>query len=238
VAGGATAPRGGAGGTSPVDFIRGMGRAGARLHAYAHHPHPLSPRETPYVGGCATCTTISLADLERLLTETRRAFGPRTRIWLTELGYQTNPPDRVLGVSWARQARSVAEAQRRAYDAARVDLLIQYLVRDEPSLGAWQSGVETVSGRRKPAFVSFALPLVQVSRQGGATTLWGQVRLGSGARAFVLERRTDGGWVRVGSAGRTGAGGFFRRTVSAVAGTQLRLRDPATGTVTPTLVVT
>ena len=38
VAGGVTAPRGGTGGTSPVTFIRGMGRAGARLDAYAHHP--------------------------------------------------------------------------------------------------------------------------------------------------------------------------------------------------------
>ncbi len=50
IAGGATAPRGGPGGTSPVDFIRGMGRAGARLDAYAHHPHPLSPAETPTSG--------------------------------------------------------------------------------------------------------------------------------------------------------------------------------------------
>ena len=49
------------------------------------------------------CTTISLATLERLLDETRKAFGPRTRIWLTELGFQTNPPDRILGVSWVRR---------------------------------------------------------------------------------------------------------------------------------------
>ena len=138
------------GGTSPVDFIRGMGRAGARLDAYAHHPHPLSPAETPFTGGCARCTTISMATLERLLRETRAAFGSRTRIWLTELGYQTNPPDRILGVSWARQARSVAEAQRRAYSASGVDLLIQYLVRDEPSLGAWQSGLEDGSGGESP----------------------------------------------------------------------------------------
>ena len=75
-----------------------MGRAGARLDAYAHHPHPLSPAESPFKGGCDHCTTISMANLERLLTEVRRAFGPRTRIWLTELGYQTNPPDRILGV--------------------------------------------------------------------------------------------------------------------------------------------
>ena len=75
------------------------------------------------------------------------SFGPRTRIWLTELGYQTNPPDRILGVTWAKQARFVAEAQLRAYEASRVDLLVQYLVRDEPKLGAWQSGLETVAGK-------------------------------------------------------------------------------------------
>ena len=40
VAGGVTAPRGGTGGVSPVDWIRGM--RGARLDAYAHHPYPSS----------------------------------------------------------------------------------------------------------------------------------------------------------------------------------------------------
>ena len=140
-----------------------------------------------------------MATLDRLVEETRAAFGPRTRIWLTELGYQTNPPDRVLGVTWARQARSVAEAQRRAYEASGVDLLIQYLMRDEPKLGAWQSGLETVAGKVKPAMASFALPLVQVVRKGPATTVWGQVRAGQGARGYVLQRRVgDAGCPSVG----------------------------------------
>ena len=237
VAGGATAPRGGTGGMSPVDFIRGMGRAGARLDAYAHHPHPLSPVETPSTGGCAQCTTVSMATLERLQAEVRTAFGPRTRIWLTELGYQTNPPDRVLGVTWARQARFVAEAQRRAYQASGVDLLVQYLVRDEPALGAWQSGLETVAGRLKPAMLSFSLPLVQVARTGPATTVWGQVRPGSGERPYAVQRRTTAGWVRVGSEGRTTGSGYFTRVVRAERGAQLRLFDPATGRASPTLVV-
>ena len=238
VAGGATAPRGASGGTSPVDFLRGMGRAGARLDAYAHHPHPLSPAETPSTGGCARCETITLATLERLLDETRRAFGPRTRIWLTELGYQTNPPDRILGVTWARQARYVAEAQRRAYAASRVDLLVQYLVRDEPRVAAWQSGLETIAGRAKPAQASFSLPFVQLSRRGLATTLWGQVRPGAGARRYILQRYTGTGWRSVGAAGRTNARGYFTRTVRADAGAQLRLFDPATRRASPTLVVT
>jgi hypothetical protein len=236
VAGGATAPRGGKGGTSPVDFVREMGRAGAHLDAYAHHPHPLSPAESPFKGGCDHCETISMANLERLLAETRRAFGPRIRIWLSELGYQTNPPDRILGVPWGTQARDVAEAQRRAYLAPRVDLLIQYLVRDEASTAAWQSGLETVSGRPKPALRSFTLPFVQVSRRGSTTRVWGQIRPGDGGRSYEIERFVDGAWTRVAGA-RTGSRGFLTRTVRAGHGDRLRLVDPATGLQSPTLVV-
>ncbi|MCZ7587991.1 MAG: hypothetical protein M5U27_03855 [Gaiella sp.] len=238
IAGGATAPRGASGGTSPVDFIRGMGRAGARLDAFAHHPHPLSPAETPFAGGCSWCETISLANLERLLDEVRDTFGARTRIWLTELGYQTNPPDRILGVTWAKQARHVAEAQRRAYEASRVDVLVQYLVRDEPKLGAWQSGLETISGAVKPSLAAFSLPLAQVSRKGSATKVWGQVRPGQGPRAYVLQRRAGAAWARVGAGGQTSARGFFTRTIRAERGAQLRLYDPATRRASPTLIVT
>jgi hypothetical protein len=236
IAGGATAPRGGRGGTSPVDFIRGMGRAGARLDAYAHHPHALSPAETPSRGGCARCATITMATLERLLTETRAAFGARTRVWLTELGYQTNPPDRVLGVSWAQQAGFVAEAQRRAYVASRVDLLVQYLVRDEPRTDAWQSGLETVTGRAKPALAAFPLPLVQVVRRGELVTLWGQVRPGKQRREYTLQRRAEGQWVVL-RAGTTDARGFFTTSVRAGRGTPVRLLEPASGRVGATVVV-
>ena len=200
VAGGATAPRGASGGVSPVDFIRGMGRAGAHLDAYAHHPHPLSPAETPLGGGCAACTTISMATLDRLVDATRAAFGPRIRLWLTELGFQTNPPDRILGVTWAKQARFVAEAQMRAYRTSGVDILVQYLVRDEPTLAAWQSGLETVdrSGRSPPSPRSRSRSRRSSGRVG---------RRPSGDRC-VLETalaRTCS------SAGRTGAGSRWGR---------------------------
>jgi hypothetical protein len=237
IAGGATAPRGGPGGTSPVDFIRGMGRAGARLDAYAHHPHPLSPAETPSTGGCDHCATISMATLDRLLAEARQAFGRRVRIWLTELGFQTNPPDRILGVGWGTQARFVAEAQHRAYSAAGVDVLVQYLLRDEPATSAWQSGLETVSGRAKPSLAAFSLPFVQVARKGLASTVWGQVRPGKGARRYLLQRRVGSRWQAVGAVASTTSRGYLTRTVRAGKGTRLRLYDPATRRASPALLV-
>ena len=215
IAGGATAPRGGPGGMSPVDFIRGMGRAGARLDAYAHHPHPLSPAETPSAGACDHCSTISMA----IARAPPHGDAPRVRVAHSHLADGARVPDeparpgprRRLGT----QARFVAEAQHRAYRAAGVDVLIQYLLRDEPATSAWQSGLETVSGRVKPSMSAFSLPLVQVVRRGAATTVWGQVRPGTGARPYVLQRLVGENWAAVGSGARTTARGYLTRTVRA-----------------------
>ncbi len=228
VAGGETAPRGGTGGMSPVAFMRGMSRAGARLDAYAHHPYALRPGETPWGGGCGHCETITMATIEHLVTETQRAFGP-VRLWLTELGYQSNPPDRLLGVPPATQATFVAAAAYRAWATQRVDLLIQYLYRDEPSVGRWQSGLETVAGSAKPALRAMALPLAQVGRAGVRTLLWGQVRPGSGRRAYALQRLSGGRWVTVGGVRRTGAGGILRRVVEDGRGARYRLLSMGVG---------
>lgn len=234
VAGGVTAPRGGNGGMSPMDFIRGMDSAGARLDAYAHHPYPVYPGDTPFVGGC-TCKTITMATLERLLRLVDRAF-PRARVWLTEYAYQTNPPDH-FGVSRLDQARFVAEAARRVYSAPKVDMLIHYLYRDEPDLRRWQSGLETIDGRPKPALSATMLPLAQVSRRGGRTTVWGQVRPGDGRQRYALQKREHGGWVSVGGTRTTSRDGYLRRTVVATKGTTLRLWYPARRLASPVLVV-
>lgn len=235
VAGGVTAPRGGSGGVSPVDWIKGMAAAHAKLDAYAHNPYPLSHNETPTSGGCGHCTTITMATLPRLLTDVQRAFGTRTRIWLTEYGYQTNPPDRLLGVSYATQARYTAEAALRAYLAPRVDILIHYLVRDEPDPARWQSGLFTTRDIAKPAYAAFRFPLVERSRTGVRTTLWGQIRPG-GSSTYRLQQLRSGEWATVG-AYRTSARGYFTRTVRAGAGARFRVWSVAEQAASPVLTV-
>ena len=234
VAGGVTGPRAGRGGISPVDFIRFMDRAGARLDAYAHHPYPVFPGDTPFVGGCS-CETLTMASLERLIGFVGKAF-PRARIWLTEYAYQTNPPDR-FGVSHEDQARFVGEAARRVYLAPKVDMLIHYIYRDEPELARWQSGLETVDGVPKPALRATMLPLAQVSRTGGKTTVWGQVRPGDGRRRYVLEKWSGRRWVAIGRATTTDRRGYLRRTIRVEKGAKLRLALPAGRIWSPDLIV-
>ena len=236
VGGGVTAPRGSYLGISPVDFIRGMDAARARLDAYAHNPYPLRRLETPTAGGCGHCETITMATIDRLVREVGRAFG-RTRIWLTEYGYQTNPPDRRLGVSAALQARYLADAAHRAYATPYVDMLIQYLYKDEPDAARWQSGLVTAAGRPKTALRAAVLPLAQVSRRGLRTVVWGQVRPEEGRQRYVLQQFRDSGWRAVGGVRTTGSRGFLRRTLRAGQGAKLRIWYPRDRVASPLLVI-
>jgi len=230
VAGGVTAPRASAAGVSPVAWIRGMRRAGARLDAYAHHPYPSSNRETPSGGGCVRCATITMATLERLLSEVGRAFGPK-RIWLTEYGYQTG----AYGVTQQRQAELIGQSGLRVYKAPRVDMLIHYLVEDEPEAERFQSGLFQTSGRPKLAALAFPLPLTQVGRSGSKLVLWGQVRPRSGVQSFRVQVRTGGGWRFSGGVRKTTARGFFSVAVPAARGSAVRVFSPQDGAYSPPL---
>jgi len=223
VAGGVTSPRKTPSGVSPIAWIRGMRAAHALLDAYAQNPYPIRPGETPTSGGCWRCTEVTMATLPKLIAEVKRDFGTRTRIWLTEYGYNSKPPSKWLGVSNALQARYVGEAALRAYLAPRVDLLIHFLVRDEPNAQRWTSGFYTSQGKVKPSFAAYALPFAQVSRRGNRTTVWGQVRPRSGAQPYRLQQFRNGRWGWVGDVRLTTRSGFFRRVVVAGRGARLRV---------------
>jgi hypothetical protein len=226
VAGGVTSPRKTPSGVSPIAWIRGMHAAHALLNAYAQNPYPVRPGETPTAGGCWRCTEITMATLPKLITEVKKNFGSRTRIWLTEYGYNSKPPSKWLGVSNALQARYVGEAALRTYLASHVDLLIHFLVRDEPNAAKWTSGVLTSRGKLKPSFAAFALPFAEVSRHGQRTTLWGQVRPRTGRQQYRLQQWRGGHWSWLGRTSLTTSAGYFRRVVTAGAGARLRVWSP------------
>jgi hypothetical protein len=230
VAGGVTGPRGNIGGVSPVDWLQGMARAGARLDAYAHHPHPGGPFETPTRGGCfgPSCKTITLANLSLLVREVRRAWGPRVRIWLTEWGYQTNPPDEFLGVSRRLQAQYIGEAARKVYRMRQVDMLIQFLYQDEREPERFQSGLVTIAGRAKPALHAFPFPLASAGRSGRIARLWGQIRPRSGRQPYRLQLITSERRPWLTPVRLTDRRGTFRVSVAVPRGAEVRvwsLRD-------------
>ena len=169
VACGVTAPRGNNNPNSerpalaPIAFLRGMKLAGAKgFDAYAHHPYYGSPAETPSTPpptpsrGQAP-TAITLGNINLLIREVTKLYGNK-RIWITEYGYQTNPPDPIFGVSPARQALYLTQAFGIARRNPRIDMMLWFLLRDETRARieeGWQSGLLTTGGTRKPSFSAF-----------------------------------------------------------------------------------
>jgi len=140
--------------TSPIGFLRAAKAAGMRnMDAYAHHPYAGDPTYRP-AAQPRNPRAITLANIGKLIDEVTILYGEKP-IWITEYGYETNPPDWTFGVSWARQADYMHEAYTMARRNPRIDMMLWFLVRDELRATGWQSGVISAGGRRKPSFYKF-----------------------------------------------------------------------------------
>jgi hypothetical protein len=160
VACGLTAPRGNnnpgepRASVAPLTFLKAAHAAGLKhFDAWAHHPYYVSPSETPSSKPNSP-TAITLGNIQTLIDQVTRYYG-RKPIWITEYGYQTNPPDAFFGVSWTKQANYLTQAFAIARRNPRIQLMLWFLLHDEPNLAGWQSGLETTTGKKKPAYSAF-----------------------------------------------------------------------------------
>jgi hypothetical protein len=141
----------------PLSFLIAAHRYGMkRFDVYAHNPYASAGNETPrYVPKGNARRRIQLGNIGLLLSEISRMYGPK-HLWITEYGYQTRPPDHtILSVSWAKQAAYLRQAYAIARANPRIDMLLWFLVRDQPQIGGWQSGLETITNVKKPAWFVF-----------------------------------------------------------------------------------
>ena len=167
-----------------------------------------------------------MATIRKLLILVKRSWGSKP-VWLTEYGYQTRPPDSILGVPLKRQATMLSLAAMRAWRLPRVTMLIQYLYRDEVKLSRFQSGLVFADDRWKPSLQGFKLPFAQMGRNGLKAVVWGQIR-GSrpGRKPYRLEVLRKNVWKPVGHARLTNDHGIFIRTIRLERGALLRIWSP------------
>jgi len=123
-------------------------------------------------------------------------------LYLTEYGYETNPPDRTRGVSERTQARYHGLATFLAWQRPDVRMFSQFLVRDigpvlrfAPGSAArfrdFQTGLFDFRGRAKPAVRAFRVPF-WAYRDGADAVLFGQVRPGNAKHQVRIEREAGG----------------------------------------------
>lgn len=177
-----------------------------RVDGYAHHAYT---RKNGPNFRHADADDVSIGALDRLVAALDKAaragaIARHMPIYLTEFGIQSKP-DFIAGVGLKRQAEYLAISERIAYANPRVAAFSQYLLRDdEPRKGSrlnrysgFETGLKTSSGRKKPAYRGFALPLA-VKRYGSSDVLWGRVRPATGPTQVTIQHKVrNGSWRRL-----------------------------------------
>jgi hypothetical protein len=203
-------------------FVRAGGCAQrARFDVFAIHPYSLAATPTKHayryddvlVGDMSKITTVVHA------ADTLHTITPqvRHRIWVTEYGWYTNPPNGVVGDSQPTAARYVAYSMYEMWRAG-VSLVSWYTLQDYPAADNNQTtvtpgaGLETSSGRPKLMLQAFAFPVV-AAVTAGRGFVWGRAPVTHAVRV-VVQRSVNHRWVRLVTV-RTGADGVFRVRFSA-----------------------
>jgi hypothetical protein len=182
------------------------------LRADGFSQHPYSLYTAPDVHS-SEADFVRMGDLGRLSTlleglYRRGRIATRLPIYVTEYGYETNPPDVVRGVSLATQARYHGLATFMAWRQPEVATFAQFLLQDIPPPDRptskvemsrdWHSGLYFHDGRAKPAVQAFKIPFWAEAREFAGqevVVLFGQVRPSVGRkRAQVEVRGPDGVW--------------------------------------------
>lgn len=214
VVGGATAPFGDLSPSrrnnarmQPVPFVKALlclhGRRLRRGHcARAAHVDVLDHH--PYdIGGpfqhAVNAGDVSVPDMGKLARLLRAAVRDRTllprrtkRLWATELGWASKPPDR-QGVPLSKQARWLGQALYVLW-RQRVSTVCWLQIADDSGPGALTAGLYFARGRAKPAARAFRFPFVVIARKHHPARVWGRSPVSGTLR---IERRSQERWVTV-----------------------------------------
>jgi hypothetical protein len=202
----------------PVRTGSCRGFKAARGDAFGYHPYvntktsPFTATRNPQLAKIGDLPRL-LGWLDRLTAKRRlRSTTGRFRLYLTEYGYITNPPNRRYGVSQAKQSLFNAESAYVVWlRRSRIKLLTQYEFNDDRT---FPTGLRFINGRPKTAFFTFPTPFVVDTRRGLARArFWGQVRPDAERRVVIQIKR--GATFSTVATLSTDGGGYFTRVMRA-----------------------
>jgi hypothetical protein len=105
-------------------------------------------------------------------------------IYITEFGYQTNPPDRISTITPKRHAQYINESDRLFYGDSRIKTVAQYQLVDVDDVTQYNSGLRFAGGtkRKKASYDAYRLPIVVTKKSASLVEVYGQVRPARQAR--------------------------------------------------------
>ena len=176
---------------------RASGRAKPLMDELAYHPYPAKNTDAPQVG--YPWPNAGLPNLDRIkqavwdafngtaqptFAETgRNTFAHPLTLELDELGWQVAIPPAYAGLYFGvennptvddqTQGEFYAESIQMAECDPDVDALSLFLLRDEPDLSRWQSGLEYVNGDERPSYTAVKQTIAQTHGDcQGAPVVW------------------------------------------------------------------
>jgi hypothetical protein len=205
----------------------GVGRIPTSGIAY----HPYTPRGGPRATPRANEASIgTLGRITRVADAIARRgrLSARVPVWVTEFGFQTNPPD-PFQYPIGRVPGFMDISEWLAFRNRRVASYSQYTLRDSRlnrgnifrRYSGFQMGLRFASGRQKPGvYAAFRSPFFVRLLGGNRVEVFGGLRSAGGGSASIASRVGRGSYRPLGTATLNSAGYF--RTVLRASGASRR----------------
>ena len=223
------------GGSARARDCRDLAKGKLQANGYAHHPYTKNVPPTQRDPHPDSVTMANIGELGTLLDELAAktsSVAAGLNLFMTEYGFETNPPDPFSGVPLTAQAKYNTVGEHLAWANPRIASQAQFLLADVAPLrrrkkntkGYWftyQSGLFFQRGQPKPAAYAYSFPFVATPTGVDAATgapsfnLWGQLRfLPNGAAETVQiqwrPKDSSSGWVTVGGPVAVDRFGYFQ----------------------------
>jgi hypothetical protein len=199
---------------SPIKFLRELACVDSHYRAYrggaaasrgctnfqplpgtgiAYHPYTLAEGPDALTPLADDATINDFTRLDRALRKLSRRFVDHTMpIWITEFGFQTDPPD-PFASPVALVPRFMSESEWLAYHDQRVKSYAQYPLSDDSTAGrglsrfhGFQSGIDSSSNRpKKFVYQAFQTPLFVRLISSSSVEVFGGVRVARGGTAVL-----------------------------------------------------
>ena len=211
-------------------------------NGFAHHPYTKNVPPTVVDPNPDSLTMANISNLGTLLdtlsAQTSGAIPTGMNLFMTEFGFETNPPDPFSGVPLAAQATYNMVGEYQAWSNPRIVSQAQFLYRDvdpirkhpKTSKAFWftyQSGLFFRNGTPKPSLGAYRMPFLAFDTKTLDPTLgspiynlWGQIRMlndDAPGAATIQWRAKDGStpWLSVGETVPIDKKGFYTATRAA-----------------------
>ena len=177
------------------------------VSGFAYHPYTRGKGPSLVEPSPDDATIRSLQRVTRALDIARRkgrVGGGRLPLWITEFGFQSNPPDR-FGARMRRIPSFMGESELwLAFNNRRVKSYSQYAMTDTPIVGgdtgSWQSGLRFVNERAKPGvYEAYRLPIFVRLLGPSAVEVRGAARPEGAGAVVQIQQRGGGSFTDVGN---------------------------------------